>query len=57
MPITRRSQKVNIREEEYLTFKAQKSQKGTSTTHVDTENEPKSLNFYIGKESKNAIRE
>ena len=52
-----RSQKVNIREEEHLTSGAQKSQKVTSTTHVDTENKPKSLNPYAGKKSKVVIRE
>ena len=57
MPIPCRSRKVNAREEEHPTSRAQKSQKVTSTTHINAENEPKGLNPYIGKEPKNAIRE
>ena len=57
MPIPRRSRKVNVREEEHPTFRAQKSRKVISTTHVDTENQPKGLNPCIGKEPKDAIRE
>ena len=57
MPIPCRSQKVNAREKEHPTSRAQKSRKVTSTTRVDAENKPKSLNPCAGKEPKDAIRE
>ena len=57
MPIPRRSQKVNARNEEHPTFRAQKSQKVTSTTRIDAENKPKGLNPCADKEPKDAIRE
>lgn len=57
MPIPCRSQKVNVKEEEYLTSKAQKIRKVISTTCVNAENKPKSLNSYISKEPKDVIKE
>lgn len=49
MLIPCKGQKVNIREIEHLTFKAQKSWTVTSTTYVNTENKPKDLHPYINK--------
>lgn len=57
MPISCRNQKVNVKKEEYLTSKAQKIQKVISTTCVNAENKPKSLNSYVGKELKDIIKE
>lgn len=49
MIIPYRDQKVDARQEEHPTSKAQKSQKVISTTHVNTENKPKSLHYYTCK--------
>lgn len=57
MLISCKSRKINAKEEEYLTFKAQKSQIIISTTYIDVENQAKSLISYINKKSKDIIRE
>ena len=57
MLIPCKSRKVNAREEEYPTSRAQKSRKVPSTTRVDTEKEPKGLNPCAGKEPKDTIKE
>lgn len=57
MPIPRRGQKVDAREEEHPTSRAQKSRKVISTTRVNAENKPKGLHPCTGKLPKDAIRE
>lgn len=57
MPIPRKDRKVDAREEEHSTSRAQKSRKVTSTTRVNAENEPKGLYPCAGKLPKDAIRE
>lgn len=57
MLILCKDQKVDTKKEEHSTFRAQKNQKITFTTCINTISKPKGLYFYKDKLLKNVIKE